>query len=433
MPVSITDIDISLDTAALPAATPITVALVGTATSSPPGANFGEANQYSSASTVGNDYGPNSDVAIASNVLDSNNVANWYVVVLEEQQVTGETLNDSTSGTLANAPILGDPEPSVGTGNVSYVAGTPDNTISSGVELNPDTSDYYNAETSNTIDYSYVDWSQLDKALTGLGVTLPYVADKQYGVKNVGTLDEIVQYASQNAAATVAAGINGANATDDTTAMGTYHDVFGYVPSGNLLAVAHKSTADVGAHIVAQAATEDPDFDVFYDGDGYGFNTGYYRNALVGEPGQAGTFEGGDAANNSGPVNVIINKAGVDVLSNSITTAGAASSYQFWDIKRTENYAKTLVQDALNSLRLSQDKIPFSKEGQTLISGAINSAFVGEVGGADAPFSEVNVTVPSPDSLPDNDVANRIFSGITVEATLAGNVHEFKLTMNIGV
>ena len=432
MPTSVVDINITTDIAAVPEPTFNTVALIGTAVDSPPNANFGEPNRYRTASNVEDDYGSSSDVAVSSNALEQMGVEEWYVIVLEETTVADEALDDGASGTLENAPILGDPEATVSTGEVTFVAGTPDTEITSGVELNPDTGDYYNAETGNSIDYSYVDWSVLDTALKGLNIRLPYVADRKYDYAHIGTLNAINEWADSNNAATVAASINGAN-VDEQTAIETAHDVFGYVPNGSLLAVAHKSSADVGAYIIGQAATNEPWFDVFYDGDGYPFNTEYYRDANVGDPTAAGTFEGGDAVNQEGPTNVIINKAGTTVLSNSLSTAGSSSAYQFWDVMRTQNYAAEQVETALTSLRLREDRIPFTEEGEVLIEDAINSAFVGDVGGVNDPFAEVDVTVPPVGSLTDEDKANRVYSGITIDATLSGNVHEFTLNMSIGV
>jgi len=432
MPTSVVDISITTETAAVPADTTNTVALIGTAADSPPSAEFGVAERYGSASAVADDFGATSDVAVSSNVLEQNGVQEWYVIVLEENTVTDESLDDNSSGVLAIFPVLGEPTPTVGTGDITFVAGTPDNTLDSGVELNTDTGDYYNAETGNTISYSYVDWGVLDIELPGDEIDLPYVADRKYNRQHIGTLDEVVGFADANNGATVAASVNGANYPEEQMAIDIAHDVNGYVPNGALLGVAHKSTADVGAHIIAQAANNDPWYDVFYDGNGYSFNTAFYKDVNVGDPATTGTFEGGDE-NSSGPTNVIISKAGTTVLSNSLSTAGASSSFQFWDIKRTQNYAEDQVERALTSLRLAEERIPFTDEGATLIEDAINAAFVDVVGGVRDPFSEININVPDPSTLSDTEKANRVYSGITLDATLSGNVHEFTLNLNIGV
>lgn len=432
MPTNVVDLSITTDTAAPPAETFNDTAVVGTAASSPSGANFGEANKYSSASKVETDYGTSSDVAVTSRALEEMGVQDWYVIVLEETAVTGESLTEASIDTLANFPVLGDPTPTVDTDQLNFVAGTPDNSITSDTDLNTDTGEYYTAETGISMDYSYVDWSQLDNALQGLGIELLIKGDAQYDREHIGSLDEIVSWVDANDAATVAASVNGSNMTEDK-AMSIAHDVFGYVPSGACLAIAHKSSADVGGYVAGQAANEEPWFDVFYDGDGYPFDTGYYRAVNVGDPSSGGTFEGGDAANQEGPTNVVINKGGVDVLSNSLSTAGASSNYPYWDIKRTENYAAAQVQSALRSLRLSEDRIPFTTEGRALIKGALTSAFSGDVGGVNDPFSSVTVYVPKVSTLSDSEKANRIWSGITIEATLSGNVHEFQLSMNISV
>ncbi len=432
MPTSIVDISITTDTSAIPQESFSTIGLIGTSDSSPPSAELGVAERYSDSGTVADDYGDTSKVAISSSAVQEMGVSEWYVLVLEEIAVTGESLSDNGMGTLKNFPILGEPEPSVATGEISYVAGTPDNTITTGVELNPDTGDYYNAESGNTIDYSYADWGGLTDAFKGLGINLPIMADKKYDVKDVGTLDEIVGWADKNRAATIAPSVNGALYQDEQKPLSIAHEVNGYVPNGNCLGVAHKSSADVGAYIAGQASVNDPWFDVFYDGDGYPFDTEYYRAVNVGDPGTPETFEGGDE-NSAGPTNVIINKAGINVLSNSLSTAGASSSYAFWDIKRTQNYAEAQIETALDGLRLGEDRIPFTEEGRLLIQSALGGAFTGLVGGVNDPFSEVNINVPPVESLTQSNKANRVYEGITVDATLSGNVHQFTLNLNIGV
>lgn len=433
MPTQIVDINLSTQTAAVPQETFNDVAVVGTAASSPPNAEFGEANEYSAASTVEDDYGSDSDVAVASSGLEEMGVESWTVVVLEETEVADESLTEGSIDTLAEAPALGDPTPTVSTGDLTFVAGTPDNELSSGTELNTDTGDYYTAETGPTLTYTTVDWAQLDTALEGQGIDLIFKADTKYDREHIGSLDEVVAWGDSHSAAVVAASVNGATVADEQTAMDIAHDVGSYVSSGSLLHVAHKSSADVASYIIGQAAVNNPWFDVFYDGDGYPFNTEYYRDVNVGEPGDGGTFEGGDAENNEGPTNVLINKAGTMVLSNSLSTAGASSSYQFWDIRRTEDYARSQVQSALTTLRLNQDRIPFTGEGRTLIQDAIRGAFSGDVGGVNDPFASVGVNVPKVSTLTDSEKANRRWTGITIDATLSGNVHEFSVEMNVSV
>jgi len=54
-------------------------------------------------------------------------------------------------------------------------------------------------------------------------------------------------------------------------------------------------------------------------------------------------------------------------------------------------------------------------------------------GSTDDPFAEVSVNVPSIDQLTDDEKANRVWSGISIEGTLSGNVHEFGLEMTVTV
>ena len=432
MPTRVVDITLSTETAAAPEDTANNAVIVAAADTAPPNANFGEANEYSAADDVETDYGVDSDPHIASEALEEMGVRSWHVLLLEATETT-ETLADGDTAT--NAPILGDPAPTAAAGNLSFVAGDPNTGgLDAGEhELNTDTGEVATGDADVDITYQYVDWSQLDVALEGLGTDIIFRGDMRMQREHVGTLDEIVSWADSHEAAVVAAHMNGANATDEQEAMDTAHAIGGYVQSGSLLTFAHKSSEDAAAYVVGQCANEVQWFDPFYDEDGYPFDTGYYRDSNVGSPDEAGTFEGGDASNQDGPTNVIIEKADRVVLSNSLTTAGSDTDYQYWDIRRTEDYAQGQVEQALTELRLEQDRIPFTREGRALIGDAIRGAFSGDVGGVDDPFADLEVYVPTVDTLTEEQRTDRIWSGITIEATLSGNVHEFALEMNVSV
>lgn len=434
MPVEVVNLDLTAETGAISQPTFTDVGLVETRTDAPPDAEFGELNRYSDSSAVADDYGEGSDAADASAAVEQMGASYWYVLSLEAQETT-ETLTSDATTELTNSPILGTPEPSGGDGEViGYTTDIDDETNfdeGDDIVINTATGEAFN-DTADEVEltYHYVSWSGLDAL--GDDVNRVGVANRKFGIPNVGTLDALVTYASGENMGVVAAGIDGREAADDQTALTEYHETFSFVPSGDLLAVAHKSADAVESYILGQLAVNDPWFDPFYDGSGYPFDTDFYTRSLVGDPGTPGTFEGGDVENEEGNVNVVISKSGTQVLSNSVTTAGAASDYQFFDVGRTQDFLAAEVTRALTSLRLRQDQIPFTSDGRDQITNTMRSTISQYVGGG-GPLSDFEITVPPRDELTDDDVANRVWSGIEITVTLAGNVHQFSVELRVTV
>lgn len=450
MPVSVVDINLSASTGATAKPTYNDIALIGHATAAP-SVGYNNAKRYSSPDDVATDFGDGSDVHVASEALSQMGVESWVAAAAEEKTVSGELLGGDTSststGTISNIPIHDDV--SVVTiyvdGTVKTVvpktASPPDANASPATDeafVNFDTGEVVTGEATSgsgsgiTADYHYLDWASLKPELEPLGIDLFTLADTRCTREHVGNLDELVTFAGSIDAAVVGAHMNGADAASDDAAMQTAHDIAGYVPSGDLMMVAHKSSEDVAAYIAGQLGVNPAWFDPFWDGEGYPLSTDLYRRSLVGDPATTETFEGGDA-NGDGPSNAIISVDGTLVLSNSLTTAGSASDYQYLDIGRTESFIASEVEEALKSLRLDNDQIPFTKDGRSQILGAIRGRLKQYVGSNNAPLSDLKVTAPTIDQLSDADKANRVFSGITVEGTLASNVHEFGVELNVRV
>lgn len=434
MPVEVVDLDLTAETGAIPQPTFTDVGLVETRTDSPPDAEFGELNRYSDSSAVAEEYGEESDAADASAAVEQMGASYWYVLALEAQEIT-ETLTSDSTTELTNSPILGTPEPTGGGGEaIGFTTGLADATnLDEGddIVINTATGEAFN-DTAGDVEltYNYVAWSGLDAL--GDDVDRVGVASRKFGIPNIGTLDALVTHASGENMGVVAAGIDGREAVDDDTALAEYHETFSFVPSGDLLTVAHKSADTVESYILGQLAVNDPWFDPFYDGAGYPFNTDFYQRTLVGDPATPGTFEGGDEDDEQGNVNVVISKSGTQVLSNSVTTAGSASDYQFFDIGRTQDFLAAEVTRALTSLRLRQDQIPFTPAGRDQITNVMRSTISQYVGGG-GPLADFDITVPPRTELTDDEVANRVWSGIEIEVTLAGNVHQFSVELRVTV
>ncbi|WP_158058251.1 DUF3383 domain-containing protein [Halorussus halophilus] len=448
MPVSVVNIDLSASTGATAKPTYNDIALIGHSTTEP-SVGYNNAKRYSSPDDVASDFGDQSDVYTAAQALSEMGVESWVAACAAEKTASGELLggdaSSTSTGTISNVPVHDD------TDAVSIAVDGTDKTVVPKTASPPDANEspatdeaYVNFETGEVVtgestsgsasgivaDYHYLDWSSLKPELEPLGIDLFVLADTRCEREHVGNLGELVSFAGSIDAAVVAAHMNGSQAADDQTALQTAQDVAGAVPSGDLIMAAHKSSDDVAAYIAGQLGVNPAWFDPFWDGDGYPFDTGLYRRSLVGDPGTTETFEGGDE-NGNGPSNAIISVDGTLVLSNSLTTAGASSNYRYFDVGRTEAFIANEAQEALKSLRLGNDQIPFTKDGRSQILGAIRGRLQQYVGSNGAPLSELEVTAPTIDQLSDTDKSNRVFPGITIQGTLASNVHEFGVELNV--
>lgn len=451
MPVDIVEVDINSQTSAVSKPTYNDIVLVGSS-STAPSQGYNSPMWYSDPTEVAADTSDGSDVHIASRVLDSMGVEEWLVVVLEEISVTGEVLGDSdttstSSGTVLNTPISGRASVSVsvdGTDKnvVHKTVSPPDaNTSPASGEafVNPDTGEVVtDSSTSGSgsgieVDYAHLSWSDAFTNLQTYGGDVGVLADTRADKSYIGDLDELVSWGAGHGMAVIAAGPNGNDYASDDAARQAYHKIAGYTQSGNYAMIAHKSSDDASAYVAGQLGVEPTWHDMLYYGDGYnGLSTGFYRDSLVGEPAQAGTFEGGDSENQTGPVNPFISVQGTTVLSNSLTTAGSSSDYQYLDVWRTEQFIVNEAERSLTTLSLQQDKIPFDSEGQTLIEDALKGSLM-QYRGSNQPFSSLTVQVPQFSSLTEQQRANRVWGPIQIEGRLSGNAHKFSVEFSTKV
>ena len=429
MTVSPVTIDVSAELGALPQETFTDAAVIGTASTSPPGAEFGEVNRYQSASEVQDDYGDGSDVHTASQNVAEMGADAWYVIVLEETEVTDETVDDGA--TVANTPLLGNAGVTADTRDVVYVTEGPVTTPEAGeVAINMESGEISTGDgTSATLTYSHVDWGGLDE-LAVQGINRAHLADTRAGLEHIGDYDAFVGWASAAQVGVILPLKNPQTYADDQAAMEAAHEIAGYVPAGNVLPVTAKASGDIGAYKLGQLAVNDPWFDPYFDNDGYPYSIDSIKGSLIGDPGTTETFVGGDA-DGSGPVNVVVSVSGVNVLWRSVSTAGAASDYQFFDQQMTEYFAVSVIENALTSLELNQDRIPFTGTGQSMIESAIIDGLNEYVGGPDDPFAEASITVPDPDDLDDQDKSNRNWSGIKLEYQLSGSAQTFEVGLTL--
>jgi hypothetical protein len=434
MPTTVVNIDLTAEIAARPRETLTDVVVIGTATDQPPGAAFGELRQYTRASDVSNDYGEDSDVLTTSEAIAEMGAQHWYVIVLEETVVQDEDVDDGAA--VVNTPILGKTGVTAAARDVVYSTENPPAAPDAGeVAVNTESGVITTDDgTSATLSYSHVNWDDL-QVVTEEGLDVATLANVEAGRESIGDLDALATWGDEAGVGIVAPYVDARTVADEFAAMELAHDVGTYVQSGDLLTYVHKSDEDTGGYVLGQLARNDPWFDPFWDGEGYPFSSEPFRADLVGEPGELGTFEGGSSTNNgTGPTNVIIEpRDGTLVLSNSLTTAGTESDFQFWDVARTQAFAARLVETALGDLRLQENRIPFTDDGRSMISSEITAALSDYEGGPEDPFTEVDVQVPAVEDLSEADRADRRWTGIGIDGTLSGNGHEFGLTLNVSI
>lgn len=116
-------------------------------------------------------------------------------------------------------------------------------------------------------------------------------------------------------------------------------------------------------------------------------------------------------------------------LTNGLTTIGGTD--KFIDIPRTQYYAVKLIRAAVLKLRISAKKIPYTEAGletvKTTIMGAMESLLrVGAI-------SEYTVQMPEFESIDASDRAARVLKNVLISCQLAGDIHEFNMSLTMEV
>ena len=433
MTVTPVHIDVSAETGALPQQTFTDVAVVGTAAEAPPDAEFGEVNRYSSAADVSEDYGEDSDVHVASQNVEQMGAGEWYVLVLEETEHEDEEV---VSGeTLENTPALGEAGVEIDGYDVVYSTDDPieEGDVEDGeAHVNTDTGEVVTDDAEPaTVTYSTVDWGGLDE-LKSQSVNRAHLADVQAGREHIGDLDAFTGWAAGAKVGVPLVLRNIAEYDSDQEAMEAAHEIAGYVPNGNVIGLTAKGTSDdIGALLLGDLAVNEPWYNPYF-GTEFPVSIRRIDGDLIGDPDTESSFLGGDSDGN-GPVNVVTSVGGVNTLWKSVSTAGAASDYQYFDVKMTEIFGEQILEDAMISTRLREDRIPFTGNGKTMVGSTLRGALDQYTGGPNDPFADYDVSVPDPDDLTQDDRANRKWTDISVEVTLTGDAHTFELDMTLTV
>lgn len=418
MPKDIVTTDIEADTAAQRQDTDVNVAVVGTAEEQPPDAEFGDVTRYTTAADVSDDYGDDSDVHAASQNIQEMGAAHWYVQVLEAVEVTDETVADGE--TLSETPVLGEHEVSSPDGDIAFSTGDPVDAedYEEPIVINPDTGEVATEETEIEISYFTADFTELEEMPDAVDRIGP--ADRRCTRRHIGVLEELQTFASGRELGMVANGPNADEYEDLDAARVETSDVAGYVPSADLMMIVDRSSDDLASYQLGEQAVNDPFHNPFRDE----IPGGTPIRSQVGEPGEEETFEGGDEDGN-GPVNVLISVAGVNRLSNSITTAGEGSEYRYWDVRRTTVFFDHEIDAALETLAANQE-VPFTEDGQTMIEDALVDLYEQYTGGTNV-LAEYEIDIADPDDE-EVDRANRDWGGIEVWSRLTGSAHQFRVT-----
>lgn len=121
------------------------------------------------------------------------------------------------------------------------------------------------------------------------------------------------------------------------------------------------------------------------------------------------------------------------------THEGVTASGRYIDIQRGIDWLEARIGEGVVTRLMNEPKVPYTDAGGAVLEGEIaavmDEAVRRNVIGAllDDSGDFYRITVPSVSSQSAEDRQNRVFSGITVEAQLAGAIHKLAITVNAQV
>lgn len=449
MPVDVVDIDLTTTSATIPQTTFGTVGTVTVVEKRPENVELIE--RYNDPTDVTADFGEKSKAHKASQALSEMGVRFWYVISLLSESGSVDK-GSAQEGTVSDAPlsvnspvtgatVAGEAEADT---EVMYTAKSPTTDMAKdrlngdkfkeGLLVNAYSGEWSATNTGVTFNYTSTDHQPIEERMQS-DIDLLNLAGIHVGLKEYGEFKWLTQFAVNQQCAVVGAYSDGSQVDKVQNYLEEVWEIGGGLQQEDkkcALTFAHKSSADVGSYVLGQLAINPAWFDPFYDGDGYPFSTAYFEDSLVGGPLRKSTFEGGNSKG-VGNTNVIINVDGVDVLSNSLTPAGTDSAYTYIDVYRTEILVENVIKEALKNLRLSQDKIPYTDTGREQILAAVDSRLAELEGNSDSPISSYELRLPLVSEVSQAKRSSRIYPGLKVNVTLAGNVHTFQVKLNLKV
>lgn len=124
--------------------------------------------------------------------------------------------------------------------------------------------------------------------------------------------------------------------------------------------------------------------------------------------------------------NTYIREGGVNITSNGVTTSG-----EWIDIVQTTHYLKARAAEAIFSLFVRLDKIPYDQSGLDMVETELSTMLLNTPDGMlarDASGNKIfSVYVPPIDSIPTNNKANRLLQGVKFRATIAGAIEKVEI------
>lgn len=423
---------------------------------SEPSAGFATATRHASAASVASSYGEGSEIAAHAEQAFAEGTNSLYAIAAEGTSATeilGESDTSTTSsGTVSNTPMSAaetvaisvDGTPMTVKAVTSSPPTDPDGSLDSDEAIyNPDTGEVETGTSSSgsgegiEVTYTHADWTAALDEAAGVGTDILAFASGRIGRNGIGDMDEILTWADSNNVAVPVVYPNGQQYATVQEALDEAHDVGAFLTSKFGLPVASESSDTVAGRIVGRLAVNRPWYDIFLKTIGLSVPVPTRYRKYVGAPELPGTFEGGRSAggggsdSGAGAANVLMDDGGT-VLTNSLSLAGLESDYRYLDVARTEAFIRDRIQTAVSD-QFRDNSIRFNADGRTALRAAIEAELTPHTGGGNNPIRSFTPYVPPASEVSEQSRSNRIWSGITVEVTLAGYAHRADVTLTITV
>lgn len=441
MPVDIVDVNVTTSLAGFPEPSFGAVVVLGTQGTG----TVNDPTEYQGAGGVDDDHGTSNDFANAVDEVKARGAETVYGMLLDKTVVADEVIGNSdststSSGTLSGSGIVLPTEKetinvSVDGSSKTVIFTTQDPTTLSlatdEAAVNTKTKDVATGESSSgtgagiEVDYGHVDMTAGFGALDAIDYEIVLMSETKADEGWLGVLDAIETEVGKDETRAVFATEKAASVTD-AQAIST-----ALPASARLAGWAHKSDDDVAAVAAGTMAVVKPWVTLLYKPFTGLAQQNEYGGDQIGDPDTASTFEGGDS-NDAGPLNVVARIGGALVSSNGLTLEGSGGTFGGWiDTVRTRDLMVRNIENRLTQLRLNKDKIAFDEGGFGSIRNAIEQELVNLV--RKGALSSFSLFIPPADSVSDSNKSSRKLPGIRIEATLAGDVHDFTVELNLTV
>lgn len=374
---------------------------------------------------VATQFGATSDIYYAAQRCFALGVKTVWCVRATVTPVVGESVTEGSEQDLA--------QPVTCTGRVTPTAGTAsflgfkydDPLTVPGTDefvINTKTGKvFFEGASTDTLNYSYVDWQTAINALADYSIRLVILADSPASEEYYGDLDDLIVMGCDVygwVTAIMSEG-TGTQAEIQTDLIKT--------SSKNAILVAHKDVSlDVAAMVVAKMSQVEP-WDKMMWKNIPGLTMASYWTAT-----EVGTFE-------TNKCNAIIKKGDFDLLSDGLTSVGA--TYKYIDITRTQYYLEDNIISGLEDL-VKDNAVPYTPSGLQMVKGAIAKVLEEAVNvkaliepyldaATDKMKKGYTIEMPEFSSIAAADKTNRQLNNVYVTVWLAGHIQAITLNLEI--